>query len=334
MNKKLMGIIAVVVAVIAGALMMTGGGAKPEESFELIKSAAAKKDVASVEKYVDFDAMAKSVARCDFVMGAEADNPELAPLTAEVVASTAKAFRAIAASGNIKEGAGDMFSDALADLQKNTGFRSWSYVGVSGSKMDGDKAVVAVKVKDGALDKEYTLDIDMAKENDVWRVKSVSNLNALAAQRSQDVKAKLAKLNKEVLTQIAKAVSLDGSKMTHFVDRRAIFADPNSVKIAFVLKNNDSKRTITKIRGKAEFYKDGGDNAVLSYDVDLPYKVSVKPGQSYTITMNRSMCRGEDGTEVKQIVNNFGNYKQKFTINSVKFDDGSVIEPLRSLPAK
>lgn len=335
MNKKLMGIIAVVVVVIAGALMMTGGGgAKPEDSFEQIKAAIAKKDVAGVEKYVDFDALAKSVARCDFVMGAEADNPELAPLTAEVVASTAKAFRAIVASGNIKEGAGDMFSDALADLQKNTGFRSWSYVGVAGSKMDGDKAVVSVKVKDGVLDMEYTLDVDMAKENDVWRVKGISNLNALAAQRSQDVKAKLAELNKEVLAQIDKAISLDGSKMTHFVDRRAIFADPNSVKIAFVLKNNDSKRTITKISGKAEFYKDGGDNAVLSYDVDLPYKVSVKPGQSYTITANRSMRRGEDGTDVKQIVKNFGNYKQKFTITSIKFADGSAIEPLRSLPAK
>ena len=80
MNKKLMGIIAVVVVVIAGALMMAGGGAKPEESFELIKAAAGNKDVAGVEKYVDFDALAKSVARCDFVMGAEADNPELATL--------------------------------------------------------------------------------------------------------------------------------------------------------------------------------------------------------------------------------------------------------------
>ena len=51
MNNKLMGLIAVVVAVIAGALMMAGGGgAKPEDSFEQIKAAAANKDVAGVEK--------------------------------------------------------------------------------------------------------------------------------------------------------------------------------------------------------------------------------------------------------------------------------------------
>lgn len=334
MNKKLMGLIAVVVAVIAGALMMAGGGgAKPEDSFEQIKAAAANKDVAGVEKYVDFDALAKSVARCDFVMGAEADNPELAPLTAEVVASTAKAFRTIAASGNIKEGAGDMFSDALADLQKNTGFRNWSYVGLAGSKTDGDKAVVSVKVKDSALDKEYTLDVDMAKENNVWRVKGVSNLNAVAAQRGHDVKAKLVELNKEVQDKIAQAIAISDAKMTHFRDDQAIFMDPNKVKVSLVFVNNSDK-TVTELRGYAELYKQGADKAVASYKINLPYRKTIAAGKSFAYSDNHSLGRGEDGTSPSQMAKDFSGFTQKFTITSVVFSDGSKLEPLRELPVK
>lgn len=333
MNKKLLGIVAVVVVVVIGAFMMAGGGSKPEETFEHIKTAAAKKDVAGVEKYVDFDALAKSVARCDFVMGAEADNPELAPLTAEVVASTAKAFRAIVASGNTKEGAGDMYSDALFDLHKNTGFRAWSYAGVTGSKVDGDKTVVSVKVKDSALDKEYTLDVDMAKENDVWRIKGVSNLNAVAAQRGQDVKAKLVELNREVQDKIAKAIAISDAKMTHFRDDQAIFMDPNKVKVSLVVVNNSDK-TVTELRGYAELYKQGADKAVASYRISLPYRKTIDAGKSFAYSDNHSLGRGEDGTSPSQMAKDFSGFTQKFTITSVVFSDGSKLEPLRELPVK
>ena len=334
MNKKLIGIIAIVVVVAAGVFLMAGGGGpKPEDSFEQIKAAAQKKDVAGVEKYVDFDALAKSIARCDFILGAEADNPELAPLTAEIVAHAAKSFRAIAASGNIKDGAGDMFSDSLGELQKNTGFRSWSYVGTAGSKVNGDKAVVSVKVKDGALDKEYTLDVDMAKENDVWRVKGVSNLNALSAQRAQDVKAKLVELNKEVQDKISKAVSISDAKMTHFKDDMAIFTDPNKVKVSLVFVNNSDK-TVTALSGYAELYKPGADKAVASYRINLPYGKTIAPGKSFAYSNSSSLGDGEDGTSSDQMAKDFGSFTQKFTITSIGYSDGSKLEPLRELPVK
>lgn len=336
MNKKLLGIAAVVVVVAAVGFMMMGGGAKPEDSFEQIILAAQKKDVAGVEKYVDFDALAGSIANAEFIMGAEADNPALAEMKADYVAHTAKAFRAIAASGNLLEGAGSggPLSDVLFDVQNNTGFRSWSYVGASAGKTDGKKAVVPVKVKDNAVEKEYTLDVEMAKENNVWRVKGIANLNALTAQRQQDVKAKLAELNQDMLGKIAKSVSISNAKMEPFVDESgwSLWAGSNKIKVSLTLTNNSDK-AVTQLNGMAELYKDGSQKPTLRYKINLPYKKRINPGQKLTISNNHSIS-SEDGTSADSIVKNLGNYKQVHTITSVKFADGSSLEPLRSLPLK
>lgn len=337
MNKKFIGIaVAVAVVALAGFMMMGGDGAKPEESFEQIKAAAVKKDAAGVEKYVDFDALAGSIAKADFVLGANADNPELAPLKADFVAHTAKAFRAIATSGNLNEGAGsgDPLSDVLYDIQNNTGFRSWSYVGASAGKVDGDKAIVPVKVMDKALDKEYTLDVDMTKENGVWRVKGIGNLNALAAQRRQDVEAKLAELNKDVQDKISKSVSIGNANMALFADNSGwgLFNGGKKVKVSLTLTNTSDK-VVTQLSGYAELYKDGAKKPTLNYKIALPYKKKINPGQKLVISKNHSVS-SEDGTSVDSIIKGFDGYKQIFTITSVKFADGSALEPLRSLPLK
>lgn len=304
MSKKLIGVVAAaIIVVIAGVFMMGGGGPKPEESFEQIKAAALKKDVVDIEKYVNFDALAASVVKSDFLMGAEADNAMLAPMSAGFTVQISKAFRAIAAAGNLREGEvkGAGWADPLGDLQKATGFRSWTFVSAGGAvKKDGDKAVVPVKIQDKAVDAEYTLDVEMTKENDVWRVKGIANLSTVAAQRAQDAKAKLEELNKEITKRIAKEVVISDAKMTYFKDNddSDFFFGRDKVKLTLTLSNNTEKTT-SKIYGFAELYEENSDKPVERYSFDLPYKKVIKPGEKFVLTNKKRLDSDE-------LVNNFG----------------------------
>lgn len=331
MNKKVI-LVIVAVAVLVGGLFigMGGGGPKPEDTFEQIKAAFEKKDVAEIEKYVDIADLADSVAESDIFMG-KGSGSDYELFKGEFVKDIAKSFRTIASSGNLKEGKGDMWTDALWKLQRATGFRDWTFSGIAGTKAEGKRQVVSVRVKDTVLDKEYTLDVDVADDGGVLRVKRISNLNTLAAVRAQDVKAKIEEINKETLDKIAKAVTVSNSKAVYEKDERAFFSSGDIVRVSATLTNNTDK-VITELSGSFGLYKEGSEKPLVGGSFQLAYKKSIKAGGSYQLSEKYTLDSNGLDAPLSEVIKNIGGYKRVFTIKRIAFADGGKLETIQELP--
>lgn len=336
MNKKVLGIAAVVVVLAIGAfVMMGGGGPKPEETFEQIKAAATKKDVAGVEKYVDFDGIASSAS--DLILGKAATDPFTQAIWSEYKTALSQSFREMAASGDLWKGKKldiwDIKEKAVFDLDKILGFRSWEYIGTAEAKKDGDNITCTVKVKDASVDKEFALDIVMAEENGILRIKSIKNLNNVAAERTVAIKEKLTALNKEIADKIAKAITISEGKIVYAAPKDSLdslWSNDYAV-VSVKLKNNTSKQ-ISKIRGVAALYKDGSDSPLVGYTFSLPFNKKINVGESVNISDRHSLSSDDDSTPTSVLVQNFDNYKRSFVIQSITFADGENWELLRELP--
>lgn len=156
-------------------------------------------------------------------------------------------------------------AEIVDNLKDRTGFGALKFDGVESSDVDGETAIVGIKLHDESLNRDFILKIKMQQLDDgLWRLLQITNLQDFMKQREAAVKDKLAELNKPIAEQIAQNVQLD-KKLLQIT----------SVHYSAIIRMLESELTLTNTSGKNINYIAGmlelyGDDSRIFTAAALP----------------------------------------------------------------
>ena len=215
MNDKLKKIVAVLatLAVLAGGWYFFYWLKSPQHSVALIADAVRQHDLKTFEKHVDMDTL-YGHAYDDVVavtFGADKDaNPIIVAIvkgikglavplleneTRSYIMHGDKPENETEAQQQVAPGS-ESGAEIVDNLKDRTGFGALKFDGVESSDVDGETAIVGIKLHDESLNRDFILKIKMQQLDDgLWRLLQITNLQDFMKQREAAVKDKLAELN-------------------------------------------------------------------------------------------------------------------------------------------
>lgn len=347
MNDKLKKIIAVLAAL---AIAVSGWYffywlKTPQHSLALIADAVRQHDLKTFEKHVDMDTL-YSNAYDDVVAVTFGEDKDANPIIVAIVkgikglavpllenetrnyiikgdkpASEAEAHKSVP-EGN-ENGA-----EIVDNLKNRTGFGSLKYEGVENTDIDGENALVSVKLHDETLSSDFILKIKMQQLDDgMWRLLQITNLQDFMHQREAAVAKKLAELNKPIAAQIDQNVKLDKKLLQITSVHYSTIIRMLETEINLT---NTSGKNINYITGMLELY---GDDGKVFYSGSFASNAVLKNGATklYKFDFELNPYVKQDA---KVIGSDLGKIKWNAYLTNVAFDDGSSIDYLTSLPKK
>lgn len=195
----------------------------PTYSLKIIGEAAQKHDVATFERHVDLDTL-YTKAFDDFIVAAdkiEGEGTLSNPIAAALLQALKPAVVASLKADTLEEIKGEKADEngkkniaaqnMTARMKKRTGLERANFKGASVISSEGDTAIVALKVHNQKVDRDFALNVKMTKLDDgKWRLKEMTNLVDFVLSQHKAELEKLAEMDKPIKEQIYKVVSIEG----------------------------------------------------------------------------------------------------------------------------
>ncbi len=347
MNDKLKKIIAVLAAL---AIAVSGWYffywlKTPQHSLTLIADAVRQHDLKTFEKHVDMDTL-YSNAYDDVVAVTFGEDKNANPIIVAIV----KGIKGLAvpllenetrnyiihgdkqsseteAHKSVPEG-NENGAEIVDNLKNRTGFGSLKYEGVESTDIDGENALVNIKLHDENLSSDFILKIKMQQLDDgMWRLLQITNLQDFMHQREAAVAEKLTELNKPIAAQIEQNVKLDKKLLQITSVHYSTIIRMLETEINLT---NTSGKNINYITGMLELY---GDDGKVFYSGSFASNAVLKNGATklYKFDFELNPYVKQDA---EVISSDLGKIKWNAYLTNVAFDDGSSIDYLTSLPKK
>lgn len=310
----------------------------PIYSINIIKEAVQKHDVTTFERHVDMDTL-YTKAFDDFIVATDKiegknylSNPLAAGFIQMLKSPVVAALKVATIEGVKGDNKNDTAkSDDANNMAKNIEGRSGldkSVVkDVSVISKEGDTAIVAIKIYNRQVDKDFALKVKMSKLDDgKWRLKEVTNLVEFLIEVNDAEKVKLAELDKPIKEKIYKNLALGGirggwrNEGTYF---------PNFVVDSGVKLKNTSGKEIKNVKGYIELIKIV-DKSILKVSPLLETGPINKDatGELYSkVSLNEYI----DGDKAI-IQSKSGELTLRVKVMSIEFADGSSIVRPTTLP--
>ena len=338
-----------IVAVLAALAILTSGWyffywlKTPQHSIALIADAVRQHDLRTFEKHVDMNSL-YSKAYDDVVavtFGSDKDaNPIIVAIVKGIKGLAVPLLESETRSYIVKGDQADDSEDVpeavpagsengaeiVDNLKDRTGFGDLKFEGVESSDINGETALVNLKLHDEKLTRDFILQIKMQQLDDgLWRLQQITNLQDFMKMREAAVKEKLAELNKPIATQIAQNVALD-KKMLQITSVH--YSKIIRVLEAELNLNNTSGKNISYIAGMLELYDANGQ---IFYSGSFASNAMLKNGANklYKFDFELNPYVKEDA----QVINtDLSKVKWSAYLTNLAFDDGTSLDYLTSLP--
>lgn len=338
-----------IVAVLAALAILTSGWyffywlKTPQHSIALIADAVRQHDLKTFEKHVDMDNL-YSKAYDDVVAVTFGSDKNANPIIVAIVKGIkglavpllTSETRSYIVHGDKPEGdaevqksipAGNENGAEIVDnLKSRTGFGSLKYEGVENTDINDGNAIVSIKLRDDKLSRDFILKIKMLQLDDgLWRLQEITNLQDFMKEREEDVKAKLAELNKPIAGQIDANVKLDKKllQITSVHYSAIIRMLETEVNLT-----NTSGKNVNYIAGMLELY---GDDGKIFYSGSFASNAVLRNGSSklYKFDFELNPYVKEDAAVISS---DLSKVKWNAYLTNVAFDDGSSFDYLTELP--
>ncbi|MDY5045527.1 DUF2939 domain-containing protein [Phascolarctobacterium sp.] len=222
-NQKKIGIGVVAALLCCVAFYFLYWVKTPAYSLNIIREAIQKHDVTTFERHVDMDTLYPK-AFDDFLVATdkiEGKNTLANPLAAGfiqmfkppvVAALKAATIEGIKGEENNSTEKKDDAANMANNIKGRSGLDKSVFKDVSVISSEGDTSIVAIKLHNRKVDKDFDLKVKMKKLDDgKWRVKEITNLVDFIVEEHKAEVAKLAELDKPIKDKIYKAVKIDST---------------------------------------------------------------------------------------------------------------------------
>lgn len=310
----------------------------PTYSLNIIKEAVQKHDVTTFERHVDMDTL-YTKAFDDFIVATDKiegknslANPLAAgfiqmfkaPVVAALKAATIEGIKGEDKNATAKK---DDAANMANNIKGRSGLDKAVFKDVSVISTEGDTALVAIKLHNRKVDKDFSLKVKMTKLDDgKWKLKEVANLVEFMVEVDNAEKLKLAELDKPIKEEIYKCVQMDGIRGGWRNEGR-YFA--NWVAESGLKLKNISGKDIKNIKGHIHWVK-SSDKSVVKV-TPLLETGAVKAGG--TGELYTKMHLNEFSDEDKPIIQaKDKELSLNVKVMSIEFEDGKTLVRPTSLP--
>lgn len=339
-NQKKFGIAIIAAILCALAFYFLYWIKTPTYSLGIIRDSIQKHDVATFEKHVDLDALLNKGYDDAFVAydKIEGNNMMSNPfatgfiqmLKPTVVAGLKeKALEAVKGEAETPQAKApaDDTERMTQDFKKKSGINDSTVSGASVVSQENNIAIVALKIHNKRLDKDFELKVKMAKLDDgTWKAKELANLVDFMVSIDKATKEKIAELNKSIREEIKNKVTVSNTEMQFGYDRGFFFTTPRFDCKATLKNTSDQQITAVNVK------------YVIKDEKDTVCKESEQPYPNKSLAVNDEMTLQQKvGLDTfserdNKILRNPGNYSIEAEVTSITFADGTSIHLLTQLP--
>lgn len=339
-NQKKFGIAIIAAIICAVAFYFLYWIKTPVYSLGIIRDSIQKHDVATFEKHVDLDTLYAKGFDDAFIAydKLQGDNLMSNPLAVGFVqmmkpavvsglkTKTLDSIKGEDDAAQAKALLGDS-EQVVKDLKKSSGIDDSTFRDASVASSDGNEAIVAIKVHNNKIDKDFDLKVKMSKLDDgTWKVKELTNLVDFMLEVDAATKAKIAELNKPIQEKIQNFIAVTDTKLKfHF--SHDWFSAYYSFNYGATLKNISDQ----KITGFSVKYIFKDQKGVACKEVVQPYGTKVlAPNEEITLT--QTLRLNASSANDKKLISNPDKCSIVVEVKWIKFEDGTTIQMLDKLP--
>lgn len=331
-------IIGLIIAVLCGLAFYFFYWIKtPIYSLNLIRESVEKHDVVQFKKHVDMDtfyskAIEDTVIAVDKIEGTNIMSNPFASSIIEILKEPAvdvlKKETIEYVKGNEAEepvAEADRFAE---ELKEKADTENMELKDVSVVEEKGNRAIIALKVYNKQLDKNFTLNVKMSKLVDgTWRLKEITNLVDFLVEVDEVRTAKLAELNEKIKAEIDDAIYVPEAKVVLLSDYNPYFPE-YKLRYKFTVQN-------TGIKDIAKFYSNilvlDKNNELLREAKEIVYNEQLFKANT-EITLKFSESLNQFLPEDSKIIENANEVFVQVDIYKIVYADGQVVELLTDLP--
>lgn len=339
-NQKKLGIAIIAAIVCAVAFYFLYWIKTPVYSLGIVRDSIQKHDVATFEKHVDLDTLydkgfEDALIAYDKLHGNDLMSNPLAVGFIQMMKPTvvsglkAKTLDTIKGESDVEQSKafGNDAEQITQDLKKSSGINDSNFSDASVVSKDGKEAIVAIKIHNKKLEKDFVLKVKMSQLDDgTWKVKELTNLVDFMLEVDTATKAKIAELNKSIQEKIQKNLAVTNAETKFNFVNKGLFTN-YSVNCKATLKNTSEQ----EITGFAVKY------VVKDYNGEDCEEITQQYGQKplapdEEISLNRVIGLNPATDNAKKLTRNPSKNSIVAEVLWIKFADGSAIHTLTKLP--
>lgn len=213
-------------------------------------------------------------------------------------------------------------------LKKKSGLGGVKIKDLSTLSKEGSEAIVALKLHNEQLGKDFSLQLKMTKLDDgTWKVKEIANLVDFMVEIDTAKKEKVAELNKDIQAQLDQAVSITATPL-QATTKSTFFSSYRYVVGELVVKNTSSK----PIKSGYIHYTITGFGEGKDIKKGIAFSPqALEPNQETRLPIEIDIGYAP---EDKALFANPTNYQPSGVIKSLTYTDDTTLELLRELPEK
>ncbi len=340
-NQKKIGIAVVAAIICAVAFYFLYWIKTPVYSLGIIRDSIEKHDVATFEKHVDLDTLynkgfddaliaygrleGHDILSNPFAMGfIQMVKPTV---ISELKAKTLESVKGEDTAEQKKSMSSDMEIMAK-NMKKKSGISNSTFKDASVISKENNVAIVAVKIHNEQLEKDFNLNVKMTKLDDgTWKVKELTNLVDFMMAVDKATKEKIAELNKPIREKMQSTLAVNDTEMKLGVEKA--FIPYYWIDCKATLKNTGDKEITGFV---AEYFVKDKDDRVVK-KVMQPYGMKAIPSNG-EITVERKINISKYNEDDKKIISSPDTYHISAEITSITFKDGTSLHMLNRLPEK